>query len=135
VQTGAYLAQGILTKWSFSVSSTQTFKLPRSFTAEISGWYNSTSLSGASLQQHYGALDAGIKKSIGKSDLSLNYTNILNSNNWIVTNNHLGYAMHNALYFARPLVKLSYTLKFGRADNNTIFNKSTGADEERRRVQ
>jgi outer membrane receptor protein involved in Fe transport len=135
VESGAHFAQGTLTKWSFSFSSTQSFKLPHSFTAEISGFYNTASLLAVRWMQDFGALDAGIKKSMRRSDISLNYTNILNTNNWIFSGTHLGYTMGAGLYMARPTVKLSYTLKFGNAEGKAKFNKSTGADEERRRVQ
>jgi outer membrane receptor protein involved in Fe transport len=135
LKTNNYFALGTLGKWGFTFSSTQSFKLPHSFTAEISGWYNSASLFDVGLMRNVGALDAGVKKSIGKSDLSLNYTNILNTNTWMFTGNHLGYAMRAALYFSYPTVKLSYTLKLGRSDNNAKFNKSNSAEEERGRVR
>ena len=111
-------------------------RLPKDFSVEISGTYQSRSLAGISQYLPFGSLNAGIQKDLGKNGtVRFSVDDMLNTNNWRIKttspeNNldtYFNYNWHNRY------IRLSYTWKPGNKKLRTIKMKS-GSEEERNRV-
>jgi hypothetical protein len=110
--------------------------LPKDFSIEISGMYQSRTLAGISQYLPLGSLNAGIQKTLGENGtLKLAIDDILNSNNWRIetrsfANNldtYFNYNWHNRY------IRLTYTWKLGNNKLRMVKMKS-GSEEERNRV-
>jgi hypothetical protein len=111
-------------------------RLPKDFSIEISGMYQSKSLSGISEFLPIGSLNAGVQKSFrDKGTLRLAMDDILSTNNWRIKtnspdnnlNSYFNYNWHN------QFIRVTYTRSFGNTDLRSVKLKS-GSEEERRRV-
>jgi hypothetical protein len=70
-----------ITQTNFIINGNQRFTLPKDFSLEISGYYQSPMLQGLGQSKPTGSLDAGIKKKLPGNGGSLvfNATNVLNT--------------------------------------------------------
>ena len=124
---------------NFNINASQNFTLPKNFSVEVSGFYNSPSLFGLTRIKSQGSLDAGIKKKLpGKwGAITLNGTNILNTNYF---SGGIDLPKQNLVttarfYFSRPTFKLTYTRNFGKEKLRAKRERTTGAEDEKGRVQ
>ncbi len=63
---------------NINIYGSQQFKLPKKFSLELSGFYQSESLSGISTVKAFGSIDIGLKKKLGqKSSLQFNASDIM----------------------------------------------------------
>ncbi|HZY82901.1 MAG TPA: outer membrane beta-barrel protein [Cyclobacteriaceae bacterium] len=68
------------TYFFYVLNGTQTFSLPKNFSFELSGWYNSSQYDGSKHVTGFGALNAGVKKDFGKrGSLQLALSDVLMS--------------------------------------------------------
>ena len=114
-----------------------TFDLPRNFSMEISGYYQSKSIWGVLQFRPQGSVNAGIQKRVGdgKGTLRLAMTDIFHTDLWRMNvdvpeanlNSAVKYDWHS------QFVALSFSWNFG---NNKIEDVSveTGSEEEQGRV-
>ena len=127
---------------SWSLNFTEAYKLPRQWSLEISGYYNSPAYSDNSRGNANGMLNAGIKKDLGgnRGSLQLSVSDLLRSANY---SSHIGGLTQDAFssdvevnYRAessyRPIIKLSYYRSFGSSGNKS--HKENAAADERRRL-
>jgi len=124
---------------NINFNATESFRFAKNITAEISGFYQSPRLEGVYTQKGYGSLDIGIKKKLAGKNGSLIFSvsNILNSQDYVLTTNHPERNLVTDLRigFVQRTFKLTYSRSFG---NNKISEKrerSTGAEEEKGRVR
>jgi Outer membrane protein beta-barrel family/Carboxypeptidase regulatory-like domain len=112
-------------------------RLPEDFSIEISGAYQSKTLSGIAVYLPAGSLNAGIQKKFGSnSTLRLSMDDILNTNYWRIKtnipeknlNSYFNYHFHN------QFTRLTYSQNFGNKKLKSIKLKS-GSEEERGRIQ
>ncbi|MEO6549668.1 MAG: hypothetical protein ABIN94_16830, partial [Ferruginibacter sp.] len=86
-----------------------------------------------------GSFDAGIRKKLkGQAgSLSLNGTNIFNTAFFAVYTDLAAQNLVNdiKIYYGRPTIKLSYTRNFGKEKLKEKRQRSTGAEDEKGRVQ
>lgn len=122
---------------NINIYGSQQFKLPKKFALELSGFYQSKSLSGISTQKPFGTLDIGLKKKLGqKSSLQFNASNILNTMKFRRTTNlpEQNLVSNLNLNFFQPTYKLTFTHDFGKEKLKGKRERSTGAEEEKGRV-
>lgn len=125
-----------LDNYSLNLNLTNQLRLPKNFSMEISGIYQSRQLSGTSYFDPLFSLNAGIQKDFGKRGiLRLSMDDILYATNWRITTdsseNNLDmdfkYDWHN------QFIRLTYTCNLGNLSLKSVKVKS-GSEEERRRV-
>ena len=126
-------------QWDYNFHATETFKLPKNFAFELSGFYQSRRLDGIYTQQAYGSLDFGIRKKMtgNQGSFILSGTNLLNTADYEVSANYPNRNLVSNLRigFTQPTIKLTYTRNMGSSTLKSRRNRSTGAEEEKGRVQ
>jgi hypothetical protein len=125
-----------IAQFGLSISLMTVLKLPKDFSIEISGTYQSKTLSGISYFLPSGSLNAGIQKKIGQQGaLKLSVDDLLYTNLWRIKTNqpdnnldvYFHYDWHN------QFVRLTYTLNLGNTRINALKLKSA-SEEERQRI-
>jgi hypothetical protein len=109
----------------YTLTFTQSFMLPKNFSAELSGSYNSVSYNGTVKAMGSGALNAGIKKELGnnRGSFQASVTDVLrtlrtHSYNGAVTTeafdikSHVRYSAESRKF---PIIRISYSRSFGAA--------------------
>lgn len=123
--------------YGLNINLVNLVRLPKGFSIEISGMYQSKSLSGISQFLPLGSLNAGIQKNFGeKGTIRLSIDDILYSNYWrIITNSpennldsYFNYNWHN------QFIRLTYSRNFGNSKLRSVKLKS-GSEEERGRIK
>ena len=123
---------------TISINMTQMFTLPKNFSMELSGFYQSPSLNGIVMFRSRGSLDFGMRKKFGAKDaLNFSVSNMLNSNDFrgytnLPEQNVVG-DIH--LRFSWRTFKLTYTCNFGKEKLKQKRERTTAAQDEKNRVQ
>ncbi len=118
-------------------NTTQSFKLNKNLSMEITGFYQSPSLAGRSISRSFGALNTGIQKKFkGKnSSLRFNVTDIFNTQRFRFYDDFQQNQYNDgALQFQQRTFSLTFSNSFGNEKLKARRNL-TGAEEERRRVE
>ena len=133
----SHLANNVtISQYGLNVNVVNLFRLPKDFSFEISGMYQSRLLSGISQFLPIGSLNAGVQKSFGdKGILRLSMDDILFTNYWKIKthspenniDSYFSYNWHN------QFIRLTYTRNLGNTKLRSVKPRS-GSDEERRRV-
>ena len=126
----------------YTLNFTQSLMLPKNFSAELSGSYNSVSYNGTVKAMGSGSLNAGIKKELGnnKGSLQLSVTDMLrtlrmHSYNGAVTTeafdikSHVRYSAESRKF---PIIRLSYSRSFGAASPKNQRKRDDVPDEAQR---
>ncbi|MBA4141313.1 MAG: outer membrane beta-barrel protein, partial [Segetibacter sp.] len=120
------------------ITASQNFKLPKDYTVEVTGFYQSPSLIGRTKQLGYGTLNFGAQKKLGAKKGSLRFTVtdifhtlIIRFHDYI-PDQYLNGRVR--LEFVQRTFGLTYTRSFGN-DKLKAKRNITGAEEERKRVE
>jgi len=118
--------------------STQTFTLPKEFTLEISGYYGSGGLFGIFNVKPYGAVNIGLQKKFGDTGgtLRVGFDDLFDTQAY---RDELSLPDQQQYYkayleFSQPTFKVSYTRNFGNQKMQETRAHTTGADDEKRRI-
>ncbi|MBU1820947.1 MAG: outer membrane beta-barrel family protein, partial [Bacteroidetes bacterium] len=111
-------------------------KLPKEWSAEVSGWYNSKTVYGFFVAQPQGMINLGVQKNIleKKGTLRLNVSDIF----WM--NKFRGSTQYKDMNFTvrstwpSRQVRLTFTYRFGNQNVKGARQRNTGADDLQRRV-
>lgn len=132
------------TYFGYSVNFSQTFKLPKSFSAELSGWYNATSYNGSIKTGGFGMINAGFKKTLNGNGGSFQFSisDILRTmqiNNYYGTLTTEAFSIKNHVAFNTesrfsPIFKLTYHKSFG-GGGKSQRSVSTGSKDEADRLK
>ena len=122
--------------YGVNINMMNIVRLPRDFSIEISGTYQSRTLSGISQFLPMGSLNAGIQKKFGQSStLKLSIDDILYTNNWkiktVSPDNNLDVYFHYDWH--NQFIRLTYTWTLGN-DKLRSVKLNSSSDEERQRV-
>ena len=136
VKTGVFHDYMVLNQWGVQFTGNQSFKLSKSIQADISGFYNSKTLSGTSITQLVGGLNFGIQKKFNRSAIRFNINDILNSSvKYTSLVNTATYHIKNGFDFSQRIFKISYSFNFGKNNTQIKPKYGSGAEEEKRRVE
>ncbi|WP_198315726.1 outer membrane beta-barrel protein [Chitinophaga tropicalis] len=128
----------------YSVNFNETFKLPRHYFIELSGWYNSRFYNGSIRIAGLGAVNAGIKKELNDNwgSVQLAVTDIFRTirvNPSYGTLTKEAFDIKNQVHInvesaVRPIVKLTWSRSFGTGTFKTREQRS-GAKDEKDRIR
>jgi hypothetical protein len=123
---------------SFNVSSVQTFSLPKEFSIELNGFYQSGGLFGLYKLNDFILADLGMQKKLGPKHgtLRFNISNVIGapsfSLNAIVPEHNLD--VRGSLQLYNTTFRLTYTRNFGNQKVKQNRNRSVGSQQEQQRV-
>jgi outer membrane receptor protein involved in Fe transport len=121
-----------------SISAAQTFKLPKDYVLELTGFYRSAGLSGIAQIQGLGRVDIGAQKKLGKRGGSLRF-NVTDLFQTLYLSIHddlpeQGFSYKASIRFAYRTFRLTWTCPFGKRDLKNKRDRATGAEDEKNRV-
>lgn len=123
---------------SFNLYAQQTFKLSKTTTAELSGFYTAPSIwQGAFKTKQLGSLDMGLQQAVlkGKGTVKASVSDVLNTFHWSATNNTTGQIVKaNGGWESRQL-KLNFNYRFGNNKVKQARQRKTSIEEENQRTQ
>ncbi len=123
---------------AFNVYSEQTVRLPKGWSFQLSGWYNSAAFWGTLRSQQQGAMDFGIQKKVlhDKGELRLRCGDILRTAGWRGENLFTpGLRMIASGTWESRTVTLNFSYRFGSNDIKGARQRKTGLEDEKNRVK
>lgn len=116
----------------------QTFILPRGWSLQLSGWFNSPAIWGAVFRSKaQGAMDFGIKKQLfdGNGTASLSFGDILRTAGWKSVNDFTpGLYMTGEGTWESRTVRANFTYRFGNKNIKGARQRKTGLEDVSRRL-
>jgi hypothetical protein len=127
-----------MSAYNMQLNSSHTFKLPRKYTAEITGFYQSPAVFGVYRSQAFGQVTVGLQKVLAgdKGTFRLNISDVFwnNVSRWRSNIPSLNLDNNGIFHFEPRVVRLTYNRNFGSKTVKAANNRSTGSEEERKRV-
>jgi iron complex outermembrane recepter protein len=123
---------------AFNLYSEQTVRLPKGFSVQLSGWYNSRAFWGTLRNEPQGAMDLGFQKKLfnGKGEVRLRFGDILRTAAWKGENLFSpGLLMTARGTWESRTTTLNFSYRFGSAEVKGIRQRKTGLEEEGNRVK
>lgn len=140
-QLNAVFSKGPFTakQLNFSFNNSHTFILPHNYSMELSGFYRSKGLYGATVIKPRGVLNFGVQKKFAdnKSKLRVGIDNILNGGAFIGNINIPSENIYSDVEyrFIFRTVKATFTYNFGRTTVKAKRARSSASAEEQERVK
>ena len=123
---------------NFQIYSAQTFKLPKKFSAELSGYYQSPTVWGLAKSEPIWQVNVGVQKQFegDQGTLRFNVEDVFNSMKWDAGFNYpeQNLVTRGVYDFSQTTFKVTYSRSFGNKKLKAARNRATGSEEERRRV-
>lgn len=118
--------------WNLNVTS--TFTLPKEYTIELNGFYNSSAVYGYLHADPQYSISGGIQKSFWskRANLKLNVNDIFNINKFSGNQPNINLTVLN--HWESRRATLTFTYRFG-SNPNAGQKKETGSEEEKNRVK
>jgi len=124
--------------FSFNAFAQQTFKLSKTVTGEITGFYTAPSIwQGAFKTKQLGSLDLGVQQTLfkGKGIAKATVTDVFNTFHWSATNNTTGQDVRvNGGWESRQF-KISLNYRFGNNKIKQAGQHKSSIEEENQRTQ
>ncbi|MFN8319866.1 MAG: TonB-dependent receptor [Saprospiraceae bacterium] len=115
------------------------FSLPKDFTFEVSGWFNSASIWGGSwLSKPQGSLDLGIKKVLmgGRANVKIGVTDILYTAPWRSYSDAIpGLKIRGNGAWESQRINVNFNYRFGSSDVKSARRRTTGLEDENKRIK
>jgi hypothetical protein len=132
-----YLGEQLrISQASWNMYANSQFSLPKGWSAELSGWYNSRAFYGLYQAKPMGMVNAGLQKNI----LNKKGTIRLNVNDIFWTNRFRGRAVYKDIdFYVRSewpsrQFRLTFTYNFGNQNVKGARQRNTGSDDLQKRA-
>lgn len=121
---------------STNLNMQQSFTLPRGFTAELTGFYNSPLVYGMLRTTGFGQVSAGLQKHLWNraATLRLNVSDIFWTQRPGGTIRHGGTDLTFRNRFESRVVRLNFTWNFGNQKLKTVRQRQSGVEDEQGRI-
>lgn len=127
-----------LEKQNFQMVSSHNFKLPKEFSVELTGYYQTADLFGKSIMKPFGIVNLGIQKKINeqKHVFSFNISDVLNTGTFKAYTSLPEQNLNTSFIgrFDQRTFKISYSHQFGNDKLTGKRDRKTASEEERKRV-
>lgn len=124
--------------FSFNLYAQQTFKLSKTLTGEISGFYTAPSIwQGAFKTKALGSMDLGLQQTIlkGKGTVKASLTDVLKTFHWSATNNTTGQEVRvNGGWESRQF-RVNFNYRFGNNKVKQARQHKSSIEDENNRTQ
>lgn len=124
---------------SFNVYTEQTFRLPKSWSIQLSGWYASPTIWQATFRSKpMGSVDFGVRKQIlhGDGTISLNVGDIFKTSGFRMVNDFTpGLYMRGGGRNENQNVKLNFSYRFGNKNVKGSNQRKTGTEDVNSRMK
>lgn len=124
--------------FSLNLSLQQSYKISKTLTAQVNGWFNSPTIwQGTFKSKSMGALDVGLQKTIfnGNGKLKLAVSDVFKTFKWSSVSNFAGqYFVADSGNESR-LFKIDFSYRFGNSNMKSSSQRQNALEEERKRVQ
>jgi hypothetical protein len=131
--------------FTWSLNATESFLLPRRFSAELSGWYNAAAYNGTTKVAGMGAINAGFKKELNHNGgiLQLSVTDLMRTIRYNVRYGTLteeafsikSHVQVNTESAVRSIIRLTYSRSFGSTSPKSQRLPGNEAQDEQERVR
>ncbi len=124
--------------FSFNVYAQQTYKLTKTTTAELSGFYTAPSIwQGAFKTKSLGTVDLGLQQVVlkGKGTVKASVTDIFNTLHFSATNNTTGQIVHVKGGWESRQFKINFNYRFGNSKVKQARQHKSSIEEENQRTQ
>ncbi len=126
-----------LDAFAANIYAQQTFKLNKTVTGEISGFFNSPTIwQGTFKSKSIWGIDAGFLKTLmkGKGSLKLSVSDIFNSIKWKGESNYAGQMLIASGKPETRMFKAAFTYRFGNNQVKAARQRKTASEDEGKRV-
>lgn len=127
-----------ITALNYGLNATNSFTLPKKFSLEISGNYDSPGYWGVAYWKATGSLNVGVQKDFGEKwgKLRFNVTDLFLSSNWYGTTEQPEIELYvkSSYQVAERTFMLSWSNTFGNKKIKSSRDRQTGSAEEMRRI-
>ena len=123
---------------AFNAYAEQNFKLPKGFSVQVSGWYNSRAFWGTLRSRAQGSMDVGVQKKVlkDKGEIRLRVGDILGTAGWAGENLFSpGLRMTAAGTWESQTVTVNFSYRFGSNEVKASRQRKTGLEDEKNRVK
>ncbi|MEO1261826.1 MAG: TonB-dependent receptor [Bacteroidota bacterium] len=124
--------------FAYNFYAQNTFSLPKGFMLEVSGWYSSPSIWGGNFKTDpMGVLDLGIQKKILKdrATLKISVSDVLKTNEWNSESIFGSLYMTAGGGWDSRRLRVNMTYRFGNDQVKSARRRSTGLEDEKKRVK
>jgi outer membrane receptor protein involved in Fe transport len=125
-------------QYNYRLNSIQTMNITKELSAEVSGFYQSQSLSGVAVSKPTGRLDLGLQWKFRneRSRLNVNLNDAFKTNIWRSSADipELNIYSRWRLDFEPRVLRVIFTHSFGGATSAATRTRRTASEEERRRI-
>lgn len=124
--------------FSFNLYAQQTFKLAKSTTAELSGFYTAPSIwQGAFKTKALGSLDVGLQQGLfkGKATVKASFTDVFKTLRFYSTNNTTGQEVRANGIWEGQQFRINFNYRFGSNQVKAARQRQTSIEDENKRTQ
>ena len=115
-----------------------TFTLGKDYSAELSGWYNGSSVWGATwITKPQGGMDMGVQKQFWekKASLKLSLTDVFLTEPWKANSDFGGLKVNAGGAWESRTFRVNFTYRFGNSNVKASRQRETGLESESKRIK